>query len=174
MFSIIKATVKDAPEILSVINRAYRGETSARGWTHELDLLKGDRRIDDDQLKAILENGNGTFLMAKQNDRVIGTIQLRHDAQGLYVGLLSVDPDVQNEGIGRALLSAADAYAADNGFWRIYMIVISERKELIDWYTRNGYASTNVLTPFTGHPQFGNPVKPLYTVELEKVMSSNG
>lgn len=174
MFSIIKATVQDLPEILRVINQAYRGETSRRGWTHELDILQGDMRIDYDQLKVILENGNGTFLIAKQNDFVIGTIQLRHDAQGLYVGLLSVDPDLQNAGIGRALLSAADNYAKENSFSRIYMIVISERKELIDWYMRNGYTSTNVLTPFTGHPQFGIPTKPLYTVELEKLISSNG
>lgn len=51
------------------------------------------------------------------------------------------------------------------------MIVISERQELIDWYRRRGYKPAGTQTPFIANPEFGVPIKPLYTVELAKNIS---
>jgi len=38
---ITKATKTDVPELNKLVNSAYRGETSKKGWTTEANLLEG-------------------------------------------------------------------------------------------------------------------------------------
>lgn len=168
MISILTATEADIPNIVLSINKAYRGESSKRGWTHELNLLSGQLRIDEQHLTDIIKSTDQIFFLAKIDQRVVGTMQLRRDDRKLYLGLLSVDPYMQDQGIGRLLLNAADEYALTHHFRLIYMVVISERKELIAWYSRRGYAIVGEKKPFEAHPKFGTPIKDLYLVELRK------
>jgi hypothetical protein len=40
---ITKATLKDVSNLNKLINSAYRGESSKKGWTTEANLLEGSR-----------------------------------------------------------------------------------------------------------------------------------
>ena len=42
-FSLRKATSSDAQSLDTLVNSAYRGESSKQGWTTEADLLDGTR-----------------------------------------------------------------------------------------------------------------------------------
>jgi ribosomal protein S18 acetylase RimI-like enzyme len=48
------------------------------------------------------------FLVAESDGRVQGLIRAVYDGSRALIHLLSVDPDVQSQGIGRALLRAAE------------------------------------------------------------------
>ena len=48
--SIIKAELNDIKALNVLINSAYRGESSKKGWTTEADLLDG-LRTDEEDLK---------------------------------------------------------------------------------------------------------------------------
>jgi GNAT superfamily N-acetyltransferase len=62
---------------------------------------------------------------------------------------LCVDPDLQTEGLGRALIADAEDMAADAfGARTMEMTVIDAREELIAYYERRGYARTGELRPF--------------------------
>lgn len=37
------ASEADVPELVQLINHAYRGVHAQKGWTHETNLLKGER-----------------------------------------------------------------------------------------------------------------------------------
>jgi len=52
---ITKATKSDVPELNQLINSAYRGETSKKGWTTEADILDGIR-IDEVTLNKYFED----------------------------------------------------------------------------------------------------------------------
>jgi hypothetical protein len=39
--SIIPSTLTDVPELTLLINSAYRGESSKKGWTTEANLIDG-------------------------------------------------------------------------------------------------------------------------------------
>jgi GNAT superfamily N-acetyltransferase len=82
--------------------------------------------------------------------------------------MLSVNPQIQANGIGKQLLQAAELHALQVNCIRIMMTVISLRTELISWYQRNGYVDTGVRKPFPNDPRFGTPVQPLEFVVLEK------
>lgn len=57
--------------------------------------------------------------------------------------MFSVDPDLQNAGIGRQLLTYAESYGRTTfGSREAHMGVIHTRKELLAWYNRRGYLPT--------------------------------
>jgi ribosomal protein S18 acetylase RimI-like enzyme len=68
--------------------------------------------------------------------------------QQLYLGMLTVSPELQNSGIGKKLLQQAEVHAQALGLPTIIMTVIAIRTELIDWYKRHGYADTGAREAF--------------------------
>jgi GNAT superfamily N-acetyltransferase len=73
--------------------------------------------------------------------------------------MLSVDPLLQANGLGRRLIDAAEGEAGRRfGSGRVQMTVIKGRTELIDYYVRRGYVPTGEERPFPlDDPRFGLP-----------------
>ncbi|ATY31426.1 GNAT family N-acetyltransferase [Sphingomonas psychrotolerans] len=143
------ATQEDLPALHPVIERAYRGETARQGWTHEADLLEG-QRTDLETLKAIAADPAQCLLLAERDGAVIGCVNLTDKGDGLaYLGLLCVDPTLQTGGTGKQLLAAAEACAREElSADRIEMTVIDVRPRLIAWYERRGYVQTGERRDF--------------------------
>lgn len=163
------ATRADIPALLTLIHSAYRGDSSRRGWTHEADLLDG-QRTDAAALTETLDDPAQLLLVARDGDRLAGCIALT-DKRGLgYIGLVTVDPERQSGGLGRQLLDAAeDAARTRFAATRCEMTVIDGRDELVAWYRRRGYRLTGERRPFPAtDPRFGLPREPLEFVVLEK------
>jgi ribosomal protein S18 acetylase RimI-like enzyme len=165
---ISTATINDIPQVLQLINSAYRGEEAKKGWTHEADLIDGTIRTDEASLKELIRKTNAVILKYELDKKIVGCVYLEKKGNKLYLGMLSVSPQIQAQGIGKKLLKAADEYAKQNGCNIIEMTVISKRKELIAWYERNGYRSTPKKEPFPSDGRFGNPRQQLEFVYLEK------
>jgi N-acetylglutamate synthase-like GNAT family acetyltransferase len=170
---IRRATGSDISALHSLIESAYRGESSTQGWTHESYLL-GGQRIDQGALRDIIESPTSQMLIAENGDGLCGCVQIADAGHGLgYLGLLAVSPSLQTGGIGKLLIAAAEtklaeAYEAK----RIEMTVINLRTELIDYYKRRGYTETGEMRPFPyddvrfGIPQASN----LDFIVLEKLL----
>lgn len=154
------ATLDDVPALHALIESAYRGEAAKSGWTHEADLL-GGQRTDPAMLAELLADPAQTMLLAESDGGLRGCVQLTAKGGGLfYLGLLSVAPRVQAAGLGKQLLAAAEARARDQGGRAIEMTVIRQRPELIAFYERRGYALTGERRPFPyGEPRFGQPAR---------------
>ena len=167
---ITSATQSDVPFLNTLINSAYRGESSKQGWTTEAELLEGVRS--DEALLAEAINDPGTvFLKYMEGGEILGCVRLDAHGDKLYLGMLTVSPATQGKGIGKALLSAAEREALRQGCKAIYMTVISIRAELIAWYERHGYRNTGERKPFvTEDARFGVAKVPLEFVVLEKAV----
>jgi ribosomal protein S18 acetylase RimI-like enzyme len=167
------ATPDDIPALHALVERAYRGDSARRGWSHEADLLDG-QRIDVEGLTAMIGDPAQHLLMLRDGDSIRGCVNLIGKGEGLaYLGLLTVEPRFQGSGIGRSLLAAAEDHArAAMGAVRLEMTVIVQRGELIAWYERCGYALTGERRPFPMHdPRFGLPKRDdLAFVVLEKAL----
>jgi len=173
--SVSIATKADIPELVILINSAYRGESSKKGWTTEADLLDG-QRTDDDSLRMLLTKP-GSILLKYVNEanKISACVNLQQQGKKIYLGMLTVAPSLQGSGIGKQLLSASEQYSRENKFEAIRMTVISIRLELIAWYERHGYNRTGETQPFpTDDPKFGIPKQFLEFVVLEKNMSGKG
>ena len=167
-FKILPSQLEDIPALVKLVNSAYRGESSKKGWTTEADLLDGSR-TDAADLLAVLQNTTDRILKCcDASNRIIACVHLQEQKQKIYLGMLTVSPELQAGGIGKLLLAAAEQYAKDRQAESIMMTVISVRKELIEWYERKGYKRTGETKPFPHDPRFGIPKQELVFVVLEK------
>jgi len=169
--SISPATENDIPALNNLVNGAYRGDGSRRGWTTEADLLDGIR-TDEAALRTMLQNPLVTILKYETKDQLRGCVYLETKGDALYLGMLTVAPEVQDSGIGKRLLAAAEQMARHQQCRAITMTVITARHELIAWYQRHGYKATGETQPFPDDPRFGIPRQPLRFMVLEKALVS--
>ena len=168
---ITQATIADAAELSALINSAYRGETSKKGWTTEADLLEGTRTTPK-ELATIITTPHYYLLKFIRDEKIIGSVLLIAKKEVLYLGMLTVSPELQNSGIGKQLLQAAEQLAQQLELSRIQMTVIGIRKELLAWYMRNGYEDTGVREPFPfGEGDKALTSEPLDFIVLEKKLS---
>ncbi len=168
---ITSATLQDAKELNILINAAYRGEESKKGWTSEAEIL-GGIRIDEITLKTMLNQGDGTIIKyTSEAGEILGTVYLEVKMPALYLGMFAVSPLSQSKGIGKALLAFAEDFALAQGCDRITITVISTRKELIDWYSRHGYVPTGHSIAFDDlKSRFGDPkVDAIDLIEMHKI-----
>ncbi|WP_328591544.1 GNAT family N-acetyltransferase [Glacieibacterium frigidum] len=141
-----------------LIEAAYRGDSARRGWTHEADLL-GGQRTDIEALAAIVGDPGQRLLVARGPAGLAGCIQIAVKDGGTgYLGLLAVDPEVQANGLGARLIAAAEAHLAQLSASQVEMTVIRQRTELIAYYQRRGYTLTGEVRDFPyGDARFGEP-----------------
>ena len=166
--NISKATQQDIPELTTLINSAYRGETSKKGWTTEADLLEG-KRTDTNMLAQMMKRENAAFLkFCDEGDALKGCVYLERKNNKMYVGMLTVSPTEQAKGIGKKLLFASEDYAHKFNCSAMQMRVFSVRAELIDWYERHGYHKTGEIIPFTPDAKFETSKQLLEFLVLEK------
>ena len=168
---ITTATIEDIPQLVSLINSAYRGEASKQGWTTEADLLEGDLRTDIPTLTSLMNEPGSMVLKYFTGEGILGSVYLRKQERGLYLGMLTVSPQKQAAGIGKELMEAAEAVAKEKNCSCIYMNVISIRSELIAWYERQGYYKTGETKPLPADTRFGKPTRALEFAIMEKTLS---
>jgi ribosomal protein S18 acetylase RimI-like enzyme len=165
------ATPSDIPDLLALLNSAYRGEVSKQGWTTEANLIAGAVRTDAQTLAGLMASEGVVFLKYINADKKItGCVNLQQQSGKIYLGMFSVSPTQQGGGIGKRILLAAEEYARNNNSPAIFMHVITDRKELIEWYKRRGYVDTGKRIDFKEDGLTGKHLKPLQFMVLEKAV----
>lgn len=148
-YQIQPATIHDLPALLSVVNNAYKGPAGSKSWTAEGHLVAGTR-TNEEQLNDYFQQPAITILKCMdEKDNIIACVLLEKKEDTLYLGMLSVDPQIQASGIGKLLMQEAETFAKDHQYTTITISVIDRRHELIDWYKRRGYQPTGKLIPFS-------------------------
>jgi ribosomal protein S18 acetylase RimI-like enzyme len=179
---ISQAKPEDAPELAQLVNSAYRGDSSRAGWTTEADLL-GGQRTDPAWIAQEIQSADRAILCLREqpNPAVLGCVLLKRipatragHTSDAYLGMLTIRPTLQDQGLGRVLLESAERHALEAwGAKRVVIHVIDIRQELIAWYGRRGYRLTGRTEPFPyGDERFGLPQRPdLRFVIMEKALS---
>jgi predicted N-acetyltransferase YhbS len=148
-----RATPADAAGLVSLINRAF---------VVEQFFLDGDR-ISLAQLQERM--AAGLFVIAEEAPEAapVGTVYLEQRPGGrVYIGLLSVAPGRQGQGIGTRLMQAAHDYAREQGCATLEITVVNLRTELFPFYEAFGFRAI-------GEEPFPNPSKrPCHLVVMSK------
>jgi ribosomal protein S18 acetylase RimI-like enzyme len=169
------ATEADHAAVVDLANRAYRGTGPDASWNVE-NVIEG-QRIDLSLLREELAAKPHAQLLLWRTEtaNLLGTVWLEpvqssEKAGTWYLGLLAVDPRLQKQQLGRALLAAAEEYVRMHGGSRVRMTVVNVRVPLIAWYLRRGYTLTGETEPFPyGDNRFGRPLRDdLHFVVLTK------
>ena len=167
---LTEATAEDLESVARFVNLAYRGASAREGWTHEADLLDG-QRTDPALLAEMIVPPSAILLDRDDAEAIRACVQvtLRRD-RVFYFGMLAVDPERQGGGAGRAIVTAVEARARDAGCTTIELTVLHLRDTLIGWYERLGYRRTGAVEPFPyGEDRYGKPRRgDLKLVVMEK------
>ncbi len=121
------ATPADRPRLVELINSAFAIER----------FIEGTRTSDDD-LTGLM--AKGSFLIAEDNaGRLLASVYVeRRGARG-YLGMLSVAPAHQGNGLSRHVVEAAEEHLREQGCEAVDITVLSLRPELLPIYRRFGY-----------------------------------
>jgi len=156
-----KAEISDANDIAQLVNSAYRGETSRKGWTTEADLLEG-LRTTTPEVAQIIKREDAFMLIGVINNEIVATVCCEWQAIGgsntAHFGMIAVKPTLQNKGYGKQIIAAAEALTRRE--WRVVgftMTVISIRHELIAFYEKLGYQRTGEFKDFPEKPELWQP-----------------
>ncbi|KAJ5361506.1 Acyl-CoA N-acyltransferase [Penicillium brevicompactum] len=165
------ATPDDAPQLQQLVESAFRAEDIRANWTDDLGL-SSDFRIHVNDIMAMITKPDSVMIMATDRDNaLIGTIGTsKCDEKRSRLFMLAVDQARQCGGVGRQLLAHAEDYGQRTwGVTSFGLNALSNRKQLIAWYVRQGYGHTGETTPFPRerHEDLALP-DDLCFVELQK------
>ena len=117
----------DLPALLSLVNQAFMVE----------NFFKTADRLDEQSAREYFSKGR--FLVADEDGALVGCIFVQVHGQKAYLGLLSVAPGRQKNGLGRRLVAAAEEFSREMGAHHMELTVVNLRTELLPIYQRLGY-----------------------------------
>jgi len=147
------AKLNDAEQIAKLINSAFR--------LAEEFFFEGDR-IALGEVRDLMFKGR--FLLAENEGKVAACVYLEPRGDRAYLGLLSVDPERQQFGLGSWLMKVGEDHCRVLGCRFMDINVVNLRQELFGFYERRGYVE-NGLAPFPGDL---DTKLPCYMVKMSK------
>ena len=129
------ATEGDFEAVMCLINTAFEVER----------FFKAEDRVNIPMLQEYFRKG--VFLVSEEEGRLTGCVFVELKTGRAYLGLLSVDPSLQKNGIGRRLTAAAEEFARESGAHFMDITVVNLRTELPPIYEKLGYKVTGTA-PF--------------------------
>ncbi|RMF09663.1 MAG: GNAT family N-acetyltransferase [Candidatus Neomarinimicrobiota bacterium] len=106
------------------------------------DSLPGIGLSEADQQPAIqtyLNHNAGLSQVAVQDNRVVGAVLCGHDGRRGYLHHLAVAPEVQRQGIGRALLRTCLERLRRLGIQKCHIFLIPDNREGQVFWEQNGF-----------------------------------
>ncbi len=124
------ATINDLPEILDLQKLAYVSEAEIYG---DYTIQPLTQTLDD----LVEEFATHTLFKAVLDGRIVGSVRVRLADGTCHVGKLIVDPDIQNRGIGSALMRHLESQFPEAGRFELFTGHKSLRN--LHLYTKLGY-----------------------------------
>ena len=82
---------------------------------------------------------NSAILVGRRERAVIATVMVGHDGHRGWFYYLGVDPDVQGQGLGRAMTQAAESWLAERGIVKAQLMVRAGNDRVRAFYEALGY-----------------------------------
>lgn len=115
-----------------------------RLWA-DCDLTRPWNDADADLARA-LEGTSSAVLVARPDDgtEIIGTVMVGHDGHRGWIYYLAVPPTHRGNGLGAALVAAAEDWVKEHGIPKVMLMVRAENAATLSFYERLGYADQGV------------------------------
>jgi GNAT superfamily N-acetyltransferase len=126
------AEPRDLEAIVRLVNRAFVAESP---------YIEGER-INTDTVREMWTRGK--FLLGEDDGTLSACIFIEPRGQTAHLGLVSVEPGRQREGLGAQLMAASEAQCRAAGFHELELRFINHRTELEYFYTRMGFVRSGV------------------------------
>ncbi len=117
------------------------------------ELYPPEQRFGPNLKAQHLEDGRGTFLVARHDSRAVGCGAIRLlDARTAEVKRMYVEPDQRGKGVGRALLARLEASARQFGARRLVLETGSHSPDALALYRRAGFTQVDCWGEYATSP----------------------
>jgi ribosomal protein S18 acetylase RimI-like enzyme len=90
-------------------------------------------------------SANSTVLVGRADGAVVATAMVGHDGHRGWVYYVAVDPDCQKQGLGRAIMTAAEQWLAAAGLPKLQLMVRRQNLAAGAFYRSIGYAESDTV-----------------------------
>ena len=143
-------------EVAALVNRAF---------VIEARFVEGDR-IQAAEIARLASQPSAAFLGLFEDQTLAGCVLAdARDGHRGYIGLLAVEPARAGQGLGRELMTQAEAHLRRHGCRTVFVTVVDQRTELFPIYERRGYRPDGTTLPFARHTKV-----PCVLVVFEKAL----
>jgi N-acetylglutamate synthase-like GNAT family acetyltransferase len=156
-FTIKRASRADSRRITDLINQAF-GKA-------EHFFVEGDRITEAEVFDHLR---NGAFLLGERDGNLDGCVYVEPRGARAYLGLLSVNPSIQQRGTGSSLMNAAEDYCRKLGCQFMDIKIVNLRTGLPDFYRKRGYVESGT-SPF---PAEVETKMPCHFIDMSKQLQS--
>ena len=137
--TIRRATVKDAPYIFSIIQKAFKEYSKITGQTNLEALAETVEDIEEAiQTKIVF--------IAAVNDNIVGTVRISIDGDQAYISRFAVDCENRNNGIGKSLMNEVDSYLKKMNVKKVTLHTASKHDVLMRFYYGIGFYAEAIET----------------------------
>jgi GNAT superfamily N-acetyltransferase len=164
---LARAVLSDVDEVVEIVNRAYSPAPDASGWAGERSFQPGER-TEAREVADLINRPAAAVVVGRRDGRMISCCYVaRRNSTTAYLGLFAVDPDQQSDGAGRQTMQYGEAFArTEFNATRMLIEVMEHHEPLRQWYSRIGYRTTGVRSPF---PESVNQ-QSVFLIEMEKTL----
>ena len=150
------ATETDIDALVRLINLAFRAESFC---------VSGDRT---DRRDILARMGAGRFLVIDntKSDSLLAAVYCAVQGVRGYLGLLSVDPAAQGQGLARRMVLAVEENLREANCNFVDLTVVNARDDLFPIYQQLGFAANDVVV----FPVPERALRPLHLVRMTKAL----
>lgn len=132
LFTVERATQRDIPELMELINHAFQYQDEAKGMS----------RIDSIGLQKKMEKTE-FYIWRDATSKLAACCYVAFNAHTAHFGLLAVSDDLRRKGLAPSILAAIEAYALGNETLELDYMSLSPW--LDRYYERYGFEKTGLV-----------------------------
>jgi ribosomal protein S18 acetylase RimI-like enzyme len=88
---------------------------------------------------------SSVILVMERENEIIASAMVGHDGHRGMLYYVAVTPELQSQGLGKAMVRAAEAWLAERGIWKINLLVRAENDKIRGFYESLGYEVSPVF-----------------------------
>jgi len=87
---------------------------------------------------------NSTILVGREDERIVASAMVGHEGHRGWVYYVAVDPDRRGQGLGRAIMNAAEDWLRQAGIAKLQLLVRQDNAKASAFYETIGYDEASV------------------------------
>jgi GNAT superfamily N-acetyltransferase len=166
--AVRKARPEDAPVCGRICYEAFTKISTEHGFPPDFPSVEVATGV----LSMMFSHPSFYCVVAESGGQILGSNCLDERSEIAGIGPITIDPEVQNKGMGRALMEAALARSAERGFRGARLLQAAFHNRSLSLYTKLGFDAREPISAMQG-PAIklatpGYSVRPARASDLEK------
>jgi predicted N-acetyltransferase YhbS len=146
--AIRKARPEDAPACGRICYAAFGTINAAHGFPHEMPSEDAAAGL----LTKAFSHPGFWCVVAEQNGRIVGSNCMDERSAIFGIGPITVDPNVQNHGVGRRLMEAALDRSRERRVLSVRLLQAAFHNRSLSLYTKLGFDAREPMSVMQGQP----------------------